>query len=436
MAIELAKKIITKVKEAQKLWDKATPEIKELFKRQHDAFLAKDLSIPIAEGFPHLYAAMEHGEEGVRKVLGEGVPSISPDGNIDSDGKYEKHDIGWVGAGIIFLKNLVEGKYDDLSLPPQEQGYKPTVIPNDATIAIIGDWGTGYWEDANTPAAKVANVVNNSIKPDIVIHLGDVYYYGSKSEVQDNFVNIIPTGKQGTYNLNSNHDMYSVAVPYFEAVKKSPFGNQGNTSYFALTNDDWLIVGLDTAYLSSSLDAFLLGSLAKHHALTGELIPNAQTEFLISMAQKAASENKKLIIMSHHNSFDGPGMTKETSVELLSKKTLWSQVSTLIEPYLKGEKAYWHWGHAHSGYALKEMDNIISRCVGYGAVPWGKGSDFYVGSNSNIEWFEDTPMPGKEPLTMNGLMSVVLNASTIIENFYTQTGTITYSATNGKIAVL
>ena len=435
MPSEPATTVTLQLDQAKALWDEtATPEIKAIFKKQYDAFMADDRSMLVAEGLPQFYAAMALGKDAARKEFKEGVPSVSANGNIDSDGKFEKYDLAWGLAIAVFLKNLVEFKYEGLELPAPAPGYTPTVIPNDAAIAIVGDWGTGYWIGDNTPAAQVGNVVTNTVKPDIVVHLGDVYYYGSQSQVQDNLVSLLPQGGTATFNLNSNHDMYSVSVPYFSAVARPPFGRQGNTSYFVLTNDHWIIVGLDTAYLSSVEDAFLYGSLGKLELMTHELIQNEQTRCLTDMAQIAATERKKLIILTHHNGYGGPGMTIAAPVLPFSEKTLWSQVTTLIQPYLENEKAFWYWGHSHSGYTLKAIDNIHARCVGHSAIPWGKGSDFFTGSGSNIEWFEATPMPDNPPLTMNGLMSVTLNGTKITENYYTQTGTETYTAVNGVMS--
>ena len=437
MDLKLVKQVITDTADARKLWnDKTSTEVKEVFRRQHDAYLAKDSTIPVPEGLPHFYAAMEAGELGLLKVLeqgvsrlfGEEVPTVAAGGEIEGDGKYETHDLGWVKAFVVFMENLAEGKYEDLSIPPQLND--PAVISNNATIAIIGDWGTGFWDGDTTPASMVAEAVQG-LNPDVVLHLGDVYYDGSTPEVKDKLVDIIPTGSIGTFNLNSNHDMYSVAEPYFKAIKSAPFAMQGDTSYFALTNDNWIIVGLDTAYLSDVLNGFMYGTLGKLELLSFDLISNEQTAFLIKMAEQAVAENKKLILSCHHNAYDGAGLTNETPLDMLTKRTLWEQVSTLIEPYLQGNKAYWYWGHAHCAYVMKERGNIFPRCIGHSAVPWGKGSDFYLDGDSNLDWFEDTPMEGKPPLLVNGFMTVTFSGETITETFYTQTGMITYSAING-----
>jgi len=432
MPSELANKLSAIHNEAKALWDdKVTDEIKTIFKKNYEAFINDDNASLIADGFPRFYARMELGKDIAPEFKPGATPGISPDGNIDSDGKYEKYDLGWEEAGLVFIKNLLDLKYVDLTLPAQAADYAPLIIPDDAKIGLIGDWGTGDWQGNNTPAYQVSAALTSKVNPEVVVHVGDVYYYGAENQYKDNFLNDFPSGSLASFNLNSNHDMYSVAVPYFNAVPTSPFGKQGNTSYFAMTNSNWIIVGLDTAYLSSVEDAFLYGSLGKVDMFSHDLIHNEQTKFLTKMVDQAVTDNKQLVIMTHHTGYSGAGMANKVPVLPFSHKTLWHQVKKLLAPYLANNTAYWYWGHAHSGYTLNEIDNIRSRCVGHGAVPWGKGSDFFIGKGSNIEWFEQTPMPSTPPQTMNGFMSVHLKDAAIKEKYYTQDGDVTYTAING-----
>src|SRR5262249_25476850 len=58
-----------------------------------------------------------------------------------------------------------------------------TVMPTTAEgvrLAIAGDWGTGT-QEAETIAALMERA-----KPDLTIHLGDVYYVGGKDEIGEN----------------------------------------------------------------------------------------------------------------------------------------------------------------------------------------------------------------------------------------------------------
>ena len=98
-------------------------------------------------------------------------------------------------------------------------------------------------------------------KPHLTIHLGDVYYAGTGDQEQHQFVNLWPKGSIGSLALNSNHEMYSGANPYFKAIAGSPFGLQNGCSYFALENNNWVIVGLDSAYFSPEDGLYMDGSL-------------------------------------------------------------------------------------------------------------------------------------------------------------------------------
>ena len=58
------------------------------------------------------------------------------------------------------------------------------VLPAKARVAIVGDWGTGQ-QDAKALLAAIARK-----NPDVVIHLGDIYYSGTQFEMDNYFMNI------------------------------------------------------------------------------------------------------------------------------------------------------------------------------------------------------------------------------------------------------
>ncbi len=86
-------------------------------------------------------------------------------------------------------------------------------VPPQARIAIVGDWGTGQ-ADAQALLEAIARK-----NPDVVIHLGDIYYAGTEFEMQNYFLNIwkstFDLSKVKTFTLAGNHDMYSGGVPYY-----------------------------------------------------------------------------------------------------------------------------------------------------------------------------------------------------------------------------
>src|SRR5439155_9589200 len=85
----------------------------------------------------------------------------------------------------------------------------------------------------------------------LLVHLGDVYYAGTQDEVENRFLSLWPR-RVGAINraANSNHEMYSGGYGYFDQTLRR-FGQ--SSSVFALQNDHWLLVGLDTAYAEHDL---------------------------------------------------------------------------------------------------------------------------------------------------------------------------------------
>jgi hypothetical protein len=79
------------------------------------------------------------------------------------------------------------------------------------TIAFIADWGTGL-DDASWLLSEVMKK-----SPDVLIHLGDVYYAGTADEDRTNFLNLINSAAPNipVYTMSGNHDMYSGGAPYY-----------------------------------------------------------------------------------------------------------------------------------------------------------------------------------------------------------------------------
>jgi len=67
-------------------------------------------------------------------------------------------------------------------------------MPDQLTIAIAGDFGTGNWGTASNPApsTKIAAQAIPRLNPNLTIHLGDVYYEGSSSEETNNLLTLWP----------------------------------------------------------------------------------------------------------------------------------------------------------------------------------------------------------------------------------------------------
>ena len=123
-------------------------------------------------------------------------------------------------------------------------------LTGDLTVAMTADWATGLYG-----APRIAETIRRmgADRPfDLLMHLGDVYYSGTPEEVRERFLRLWPTqaGKRNRA-LNGNHDMYSGGFGYFDQILPA-FKQDG--SYFAVQNEHWVLVGLDTAYVDHDMD--------------------------------------------------------------------------------------------------------------------------------------------------------------------------------------
>lgn len=152
--------------------------------------------------------------------------------------KYAECDaLGWAECLTAYL--AFKATAGTLPYRPNQDIVQP--LPANATIAIVGDWGTGD-DVAINLLQQVA-----TFKPDILLHLGDVYYSGTQSEANDNFIAVCRQVLGATtplYSLCGNHDMYSGGDGYYWLIDH--IGQK--SSYFCLQNDDWLFLAMDTGY--------------------------------------------------------------------------------------------------------------------------------------------------------------------------------------------
>lgn len=226
------------------------------------------------------------------------------------------------------------------------------VIGNQIKISIAGDWGTGT-DEAAAVAAQI-----EVFTPDYSIHLGDVYYVGSQSEVNENFLGIKssvfepvtwPLGKLGTFALAGNHDMYSNGSAYFDMLL--PKIGQA-ASFFCLQNDYWRIIGLDTGYNSTGMEIWPFKPNCK--------LPEELVTWLASLDLKNKNDSRGIILLSHHQPFSAFEREYPTPAK---------QLATLID-----RPVLWFWGHEHRLTIYKNQENvkgltILGRCIGHGGMP-------------------------------------------------------------------
>jgi hypothetical protein len=351
------------------------------------------------------HSVLSGDSDGVAASLEAGVVvTVGPDGVIWGTGKYQQFDPGWTEALAVYLETIaLGGKHAFIAIP------QTIPIPDDVQIGLVGDWGTGDWRPAPNlaPSTDVGSHLA-LLEPEITIHLGDVYYAGTSDQEQHLLVNIWPEGSLGSLALSSNHEMYSGAKPYFDAITdpNGPFAIQKGCSYFALENTNWVIVGLDSAYFSPEAGLYMDGLLG----------PNEGTQ--VMFLQQQVAKGKKVIVLTHHNGLAQDGSTTTA---------LWAQV---MSGFPEGAgPAYWYWGHAHAGVVYQPkpphagaLATVLCRCCGHGALPWGHATE--LDNNPNVLWYENRPArdPDIRQRVLNGFAVLYLDGPNIQEVFYDENG--------------
>jgi hypothetical protein len=241
---------------------------------------------------------------------------------------FDTSDPGWLGIAVQKLGALLRGNHKFLAHTSLTSFQYD--LPSDAVVALYSDWGTGE------PTAQRVMQQIRKANPTHAIHLGDVYYSGTPGEMQKRFLGVIdqfgpPASSCKFFALNANHDMYSGGYGFFDTVLKK-FGQEA--SYFNLTNKDWQLIGLDSAYEEYGLK-------------------DPQSEWLSAQLDRPG----RAILMSHHQLFSAYE-TAATGRDL----------STKVTPLLN--KVFgWFWGHEHKCVVFGDHLGIKARCIGHGAIP-------------------------------------------------------------------
>jgi hypothetical protein len=403
--------------EWKKVWNTLPPNerarLEPKIRNNHDALLSVRAGVvppsPPVRELAHVHSLLHDDPDGLLtdSTTGAALTSVGPDGQVYfANVDYDSSDPGWAYCPLAWY--WTEGDTPSFTNTPAT-----IQIPNTVTIALLGDWGGN-----NPPAQEVASSAKSKIgAEDIIVHLGDVYYAGTKDSgyvesdyETENFLTPWPGTPGKSFALNSNHDMYAHGTGYFEsALASSIFASQDGCGYFCLYNDAFRIVGLDTAYFDpdQSSTGFMVGSL-------GPTGPGTQAQFLNDQAQAAAAAKQQLILLTHHNGLQYDGSTT---------LPVWDQVIAELAP-LSGGTVIWYSGHEHMGVVYTDRDasgiTIRPRCCGHGCIPWGVAT----GLNApGVEWYEQTVLgPGNNYFVANGFATVALDDSSVSETFYRQDG--------------
>ncbi len=120
-------------------------------------------------------------------------------------------------------------------------------------IALMADWGTGMPQ-----ALDMLQKIISGFNPDVVMHLGDVYYAGTVDEQEKHqckpVMDYLPASTR-FYTIPGNHDYYSGGAPFFACVDSLRAANRTlqQASFHELEGSDWVMINMDTGEMDSDV---------------------------------------------------------------------------------------------------------------------------------------------------------------------------------------
>lgn len=267
-------------------------------------------------------------------------------------------------------------------------------LADNATIGIIGDWGTG------DPDAKALLQDLKSHSPDIIIHLGDIYQSCRyEYDVLPNFINIFnevyndPSGKNRPpiLTLAGNHDYMSKGGAGFYQLLDTVNAHhpkwRQNASYFCLRtkNKKWQFLGGDTGINDPSY---------KHRNAHPGLKPDEYTWHYDKMKNFSNKGQGRTIFMTHHPLFSAV-------VRLQDREFMNKDLAKNFNGYLTGgniqagEIRLWPWGHNHWFLPYVNTSKVEQATLDKGRLLGGSARH-----DTHSKW--DIQKHGKKVLQFNG----------------------------------
>jgi hypothetical protein len=253
----------------------------------------------------------------------------------------------WLEAAALYYSSLLGRRLLQRVpyTPPRPDDFVLDTLPDPARVALFADWGTGTPEAYELLKQVIAR------RPDVLIHLGDIYYSGLDREVEGRFLTPLRRAFEElgvrpipTFSLCGNHDMYCGGEPYYRLLTR--LGQPA--SCFCLRNASWQLVAVDTGHNSGILPA------------DETWLEDAEVQWL--RGRVAGAGGRKTVLLSHHQLFSAYE-TIGTQGDGLNHR-LYEQVAPVL-----GGVARWFWGHEHDLTVYKEHRGVTARCIGHGAVP-------------------------------------------------------------------
>jgi Calcineurin-like phosphoesterase len=274
----------------------------------------------------------------------------------DIDAFFSKYGTGDLGGWIpVFLKILAEKahlqkKSEFPYVDPNDADALVTILPDRCRLILMADWGANNEHAANI-RDLIKKEVEQSTSPVYLVHLGDIYYSGTRSECLTFLRNWPLRGENGplkgrSFSLNGNHEMYSGGDGYFNIVLPQ-LGQKA--SYFVLRSSKWDFYGLDTAYVGGCF----------HSPEDARL--DVQWKWLQNQMDGAV--DRKHVFLTHYQPCSANLPEHEAG------KVLRDQVAELQTGRVRPIEG-WFFGHQHKCYIYEDTRlPYRARLIGNGAFP-------------------------------------------------------------------
>jgi hypothetical protein len=267
-------------------------------------------------------------------------------------------------------------------------------LPNDAKVAILGDWGTGMPD-----AVALLKDIMVKHSPQAIIHLGDIYYSGTPSECQDYFAGVFQQvfdevlgvgNRIPVFSIPGNHDYYSWGAAYYSMMNNlNNFPGISNAvqpaSYFSLRTEDmgWQFLGMDSGYNDSN-PAHQIDPL-----YAGPWLENTEIQWL---RDKLQNFNGGTILLSHHQVFSSNSAINGKLTPYHNQAPYNPFLYSAVWDYLPTKVAGWLWGHEHNFVMYNYgMNNVTGRLLGNSAYEELVSADPYKINYPAVQYLVPEP---------------------------------------------
>ena len=222
-------------------------------------------------------------------------------------------------------------------------------LANRVRLLLLADWGAGNGFARTVLACALRH------QPTMVLHLGDIYYSGTRGEIQRNFLDPLAgvVGRMPVHALAGNHDMYAGGGPYYELLAR--LGQPA--SYFCLHNRWWRLLALDTGLHDA--DPFAVGTGVTRLEATEAAWHRSMIETM--------PDTCRAVLLSHHPLFSarGTGLPDGATASAAHNPLLREPFCGVMERI-----ALWLWGHEHRlAIHAPYVGLQRGRCIGAGRIP-------------------------------------------------------------------